>query len=259
MAVTAPIENHCLNCNKSETETGPLKQCVRCKSARYCSRDCQKADWKKHKKNCANLAQAAGETPSAQGTGRSNSNDNNATSPLEFQLEKPFTQLYAKKWLHGRPETDVYKLLIDTYRLRMEDNYSFTGDVDEDSIYSGRASGVVGFQRFLRLIEREGRELLPDWWSPAKAKECVALGSGRDKDYNLSHAVEKSDIIEQYGEPLMPMQLRMLGEQIYGSGPTGSSGASMLRMQMEAENGSSARHDTLDMSQILKNFPGFSL
>ncbi|KAJ5677542.1 uncharacterized protein N7477_003175 [Penicillium maclennaniae] len=174
-------------------------------------------------------------------------------------MDKPFTQLYAKKWLHGRPEKDVYRLLIDTYRLRMEDDYTIKGDVDEDSIYKGRASGVRGFQRFLRLAERRGRELLPDWWSPAQAKECVALGSGRDEDYNLRHAVEKSDIIEQYGERLMPMQLRMLGEQIYGTGPSGTSGAGMLQMQMEAENGSGSLDSILDMSPLLKSFPGSSL
>lgn len=33
--------------------SGNLKACSRCKAAKYCSTECQKADWKEHKKNCA--------------------------------------------------------------------------------------------------------------------------------------------------------------------------------------------------------------
>lgn len=134
-------------------------------------------------------------------------------------MENPFRKLLDEKWLHDRPETDVYKLLIDTYRLRMQDNYIF-GDADVDSIYNGLRDGRPGFRRFLKQVERRSG-LLPEWWGPAKAKECVALGSGQHKDYNLGHAVEKHDIVEQYGDSIMPMQLRMFGEQIYGAGPAG--------------------------------------
>ena len=35
---------------------GRLKICSRCKSVHYCSRDCQKKDWKQHKGYCKFLA-----------------------------------------------------------------------------------------------------------------------------------------------------------------------------------------------------------
>ncbi|KAJ5909946.1 MYND domain protein [Penicillium tannophilum] len=249
MADVTPTDNNCLNCNKSRADIGSLKQCSKCKSARYCSRDCQKANWKQHKKDCARLAQAAAET---QPAGSNTSGSNTGTQALDFKMNKPFHQLHAKKWLHGRPETDVYKLLIDTYRLRMEDKYNLEGDVASDSIYSGVASGVPGFQRFLRLVEGK-RELLPEWWSPAKSQACVAFASGQHNDYNVDHAVEKSDIVEQYGDPLMPMQLRMLGEQIYGSGPGGQPGAGMMQMQMLAEGSDgNMGMSNIDVSQLLR-------
>ncbi|KAF7316395.1 MYND-type domain-containing protein [Mycena indigotica] len=43
--------NHCNTLGTPET-TGPLKQCSRCKQAKYCSTECQTADWKLHKRVC---------------------------------------------------------------------------------------------------------------------------------------------------------------------------------------------------------------
>lgn len=43
----------CYNCSKFENEVDrKLSRCDRCAGAFYCSRDCQKAHWKMHKKVC---------------------------------------------------------------------------------------------------------------------------------------------------------------------------------------------------------------
>jgi hypothetical protein len=43
----------CANCKKAPTDSVKvLRFCGACKSVRYCSRDCQKVHWKKHKKDC---------------------------------------------------------------------------------------------------------------------------------------------------------------------------------------------------------------
>jgi splicing suppressor protein 51 len=75
------------------------------------------------------------------------------------------------------------------------------------------------------------------------------VGSG-DGWSSLSRAVEKSDIVEHYGDPTMPMQLRMLGEQVYGSGPAGQPGASMMELQMRIESGEILFSSIIDMQSF---------
>ncbi|KAN0098384.1 hypothetical protein V8E51_014047 [Hyaloscypha variabilis] len=53
-----PPTTKCANCSTPEIDPEkPLKPCAKCQTVRYCSRDCQKKDWKLHKKVCATAAQ----------------------------------------------------------------------------------------------------------------------------------------------------------------------------------------------------------
>ena len=42
------IKNCCHTCGKKTT----CKKCAKCEEISYCSRKCQKIDWKRHKKEC---------------------------------------------------------------------------------------------------------------------------------------------------------------------------------------------------------------
>ena len=168
---------------------------------------------------------------------------------LSVAIDKPFHRLDSQTWLHDRPEQDVYILLIDTYRFRMEDDYNLEGGADDDSIYGGAHDGRHGFRRFLHLAEgRSG--LLPSWWSREKAAECEAVGMN-DGWSSLANAIEKSDVIEHYRNSNMPMQLRMFGEQVYGRGPGGQSGAAMRQAQMMVEKGETCS-DQIDMASLFR-------
>eukprot|EP00975_Prorocentrum_lima_P024378 5128149-Prorocentrum_lima.AAC.1 len=48
------------NCSKEGCgcDTGPQKWCRGCRDARYCSEECQRADWSRHKDRCERLRQA---------------------------------------------------------------------------------------------------------------------------------------------------------------------------------------------------------
>ena len=169
MADTTALEiDKCKTCDKPAAKGQTMKRCGRCKSVLYCSRDFQKADWKLHKTLCASQAQSNAEnnadaTPGNQRGAPRGTNTPGASRVLKMELENPFDKLFVGTWLHDRPEKDVYKLLIDTYRMRVEDGYCFKGDSDMDSIY-GEATddGESGFRRFLRLVEMQ-RERLRSW------------------------------------------------------------------------------------------------
>ncbi|KAF5019472.1 hypothetical protein F66182_8511 [Fusarium sp. NRRL 66182] len=230
----------CNTCNK----TGPgvhLKRCAKCSTTPYCSRDCQKADWKVHKKICGKQASSASASASGSGSGGSrftNAGETGLSPPkgLDQPIPNPFTRLDNGTYLHDRPEKDVYRLLIDIYRLRVEDMYKMEGDVEEGTLYSGAPDGLAGFKRFLRKASNQ-EGLLPSWWTPEKQKACENFGMDSSQWQNLMTATEKQDIIEHYGDSRFPMQLRMFGEAVYGSAPGGSDGSAMRKMMAAMESG----------------------
>ena len=117
-------DSECAACQKTESQLGkPLKSCAKCKVTKYCGRECQTGHWKKHKKDCATNAAAtatnASTAPSDRGSSTSASCKN-----LKGSNEGPFHKLHDKTWLHGRPEEDVFKLFLDAYRLRLNDDYN---------------------------------------------------------------------------------------------------------------------------------------
>ena len=240
----------CEKCKKAPPEV-PLKRCAKCNVTTYCSRDCQKADWKTHKKICSKQDSAGHSEPSQPSAPSASSrqsapfNIHTATpetgsggSPskgTDKPVNKPFTRLSQNTWLHDRSEKDVYRLLIDAYRMRAEDLYNMEGEADQGSLYSGSADGRKGFIRFLDKAEQAGKGILPSWWNADKRAECLAMGMGRNEWQDLRHPVDKSDIQDHYGDPQFPMQLRMFAESLYGIAPGGFRGGAMMGMMAGME------------------------
>ena len=240
-------EPSCANCHKTEEELGaPLKRCAKCQTTTYCSRDCQKGHWKTHKKSCASnaAANASGSTTTSSAT---------PSNVLEKTADKPFHELDAGTWLHDRPEKDVYKLLIDSYRLSLEDDFNFEGVRDRDTLYGGAADSLQGFQRFVSLAQMR-QTVLPSWWSEDKTRACEEFGMEQGNWHSLRKKVTKADLMKKYGDELMPMQMRMFREQVTGRSPMGHDSTMVRRFHMLRE-GSNLPEDVvfenMDVSDII--------
>ena len=46
-------EGECATCGRGPAADKLFPACAKCRKARYCSQECQKVDWKTHKKTCA--------------------------------------------------------------------------------------------------------------------------------------------------------------------------------------------------------------
>ena len=111
-------------------------------------------------------------------------------------------------------ETLAYQYIIDSYRLRVEDEYAF--GARNIGLY-GEDDPLPPFRRYLDRMEKaSGGTVLPAWWNQQKRRECVRKAT-REKEWCcIRVAVEKGDIQEHYGDNLMPMALRMLAEEVLG-------------------------------------------
>jgi hypothetical protein len=52
MDATVSMVHKCAQCGTAEAKSGDYKDCAKCRITFYCSRSCQKAHWKVHKKSC---------------------------------------------------------------------------------------------------------------------------------------------------------------------------------------------------------------
>ena len=193
----------CAKCHKTQADK-PLKRCAKCQNEWYCSRDCQKAQWKTHKAFSS----------SSQQTNTQNKPQNTTNFDAMPKIFGDFFKnICQDNYLHQFSQKDAFTQLIDCYRMRVEDDYNFAGDTR--GLYNGD-DPLPDFQEFLDMAEtRSG--ILPSWWSDAKRTECETMAVDAAEWSDVNAAVEKQYVIEHYGDRLMPMKLRLLAEKIYGT------------------------------------------
>ena len=110
----------------------------------------------------------------------------------------------------GATHDEVYSRVIDSYRLRVEDEYVF--EHGNRGLYA-REDPVVDFLGFLN--KAEAGKLFPSWWSANERKACEksAVDGGRN---DVNACVQKHDIVERYHDELMPMRLRVFAGRVEG-------------------------------------------
>lgn len=120
----------------------------------------------------------------------------------------------------------MYRLLIDCYRVWIMDCYNLEGLAEPDGLYGGAADNLAGFRRFLKTAAAQS-PVLPAWWDASSQTECEAFGMGGDPDgfSDLRKTLDKGDITKFYIDPMIELQLRMLGESVHRRRPGAKDGA----------------------------------
>ncbi|KAF1993855.1 hypothetical protein P154DRAFT_449135, partial [Amniculicola lignicola CBS 123094] len=201
----------CAKCFSATPASGKLLRCSRCRAAFYCNTACQKADWSMHKKNCRR--DSGGPSPSTSypptplpSSPSAYQPPPTAAFPAMFGLELDLPSL---------DEKTVFTYLIDAYRLRVTDDFIFTGTIREHSLRSAIPEPIRDFQTFLGKAEKR-TGVLPQWWNAERRAACAAFAAERAWQ-SINQEVDKADIIEKYADNIMPMRLRLLAEKVYGT------------------------------------------
>ena len=197
-------------CKKQESKTVILKRCTRCYQAQYCGKSCQQKDWKAHKKcyeqsRKADNGRAGGEKqPKVTIRPRVASSDDDDLSQGCVDGD----------YLAKLPRQEALRQLIDSYRLRIEDEYTMRGNAG--GLYAGD-DPLPDFRRYLTSAEKleQSRRVLPSRWTK-QTRMCCERMAVKDAWADINCAVEKSDIVAHYRDPLVPMKLRSIAVRVEG-------------------------------------------
>ncbi|KAH8601931.1 hypothetical protein B0O99DRAFT_203296 [Bisporella sp. PMI_857] len=148
----------------------------------------------------------------------------NANRPPKLSITAAsFKSSTGEDALHHRTASDVKCLLVDTFRLRVEDEMKFKGKLL--GINNNRSQCLSDFKTLLNLAEsRKG--LLPKWWNSSIRRDCEQFAvqemQGQYKynghpEGNIYSSTTEGRIQEHYADKNMAVKLRILGQRIYGT------------------------------------------
>lgn len=182
--------------------TTPVKHCGRCHIPQYCSTACQKADWKSHKPSCEperNTGFSIRIRPGGP------SNNRPAANALET----------ASRLLSSIPKEEVYRRLIDIYRLRAADTLLMGGE-ERGWTYDLRTGGPPkdDFHNF--LVKARKQDVLPTWFGQEAHHACIEYAMNSEGDSFIGHAIDSEDIEEDYKDQSMSTHMRAVAAHIYG-------------------------------------------
>ncbi|KAJ5767030.1 uncharacterized protein N7511_004646 [Penicillium nucicola] len=233
----------CAKCKQSESDTLILKKCGGCNSIWYCSKTCQKQDWDSHKDDCKATTRSQAINKAAESTAVSSETRTKEQKAamncitahlkdkfavLDVEIFFPFHALRCSSWLDSRSKKDVFKLLIDSYRLRVWD--------DRPYVMQHLFTNVSDFGLYLRQAEKRG-DLVPEWWAGDTGVECMLFASSNDDWSSAVVDISEERIMGFYPELFMPLQMRIFAEQVLGIGLSGHSFLSTIELYLISEEG----------------------
>ena len=164
--------------------------CSQCREVSYCCKEHQRSDWSRHKTGCrAAAAKASSEPKKSPREGQE--------PPRVFQKvhsqdpSNKFTLPSPCSWAFGLDAEMQREWLVDCYRMRLDDEYAWQGDIRAGSLYDGSEASEIAqdFLVFCRLAK--DRRVIPANWSWS---QFLNLASEL-----LTFAFDKSCAREKYG------------------------------------------------------------
>jgi hypothetical protein len=113
---------------------------------------------------------------------------------LGQHVPDPFTRLDDGKYLHDRLEEDVYRLLVDAFRMRSEDDMKLENKPKPNSIYTGNPSGIEPCKEFLDQAATR-RDMLLLRWDVGYRAECEKFAESGEWN-KLWNKVTKAQMVE---------------------------------------------------------------
>jgi len=197
-------------CSNPGCEKAGKKRCSQCQSVFYCDEPCQRSNWKEHRPKCKAIKKQMDEKKKKSPEEELAEAKATLSSSYSAQVSS------ASGWAVGLSPPKQREWLVDCYRMRLDDEYVWQGDIRAGSLYDPDHSPeevVLDFLVFCRLAVAHGA-LPEDWnWSA-----FLAVAEGL-----IPYAFEKSDAQEKYGSEnvfsaaMGGRSLRYTGEIIYGS------------------------------------------
>lgn len=167
------------------------------------------------------------------------------------QDKKSFTAIDWNVFLHDRTEEKTYQLLIDTLRMRQEDEYVLEGSIMGGTIYDQESNSEKAFRTLIGKTKAVPG-ILPPWWDEQSTGKCLNYARN-SPNFSLACAQEKHDIQERWADSKMPTKLRILAERKYGYTPGGHRSDAMLGFMIGTEGGESGMVSiTIDIASLLR-------
>ena len=124
------------------------------------------------------------------------------TTGLDSAVTFAFTRMCYNTWFEGRCWRDVYKLLLDAFRLRLVTQRDLVGK-SRRILEEEKSEIVDGLRNFIHLAEAV-HELLPQDWNWVHAILCEGLACYHDTAewYSLEYLPNEDEIAERYQDGL---------------------------------------------------------
>ncbi|KAL1302359.1 hypothetical protein AAFC00_002763 [Neodothiora populina] len=209
-------KNVCVLCKASESLENTLKPCEKCQQVKFCSEKCEirateagcfhtyccPAYLQRHQiRESLVCAQAAMDERRAQ------------QASDEALIDAKSENI--RGWLTNLVQNDVFGVLIDSYRLRADDEFVF--EKKRRGLYAGGRNNkpIDDFKDFLNRAEQAKPKLLPHWLNYSRRLLCERKAEGCSSP-QLMLKINERQINDTYFHKDWPIMMRTLASKIYG-------------------------------------------